>query len=268
MTTSTRLGVGPLRWLPQVVPGLLLSIAVVLVPVAPARATDGLYRVDTPEFSVVDGFTCAADDAGTTCTVSVAGRPLTVEVDAGPRFTACAASYDGRLLGCSRVTQYGPASPWVQVGSLGVPASEAPHAPWWRDVLDFRWERLMLVTALVLALLAALASFLLYRAPRLEDDDRLRRTVITGVSSLVLAVVSGLVVTAGNQDTIGVLSLFVSVAVVVPAGLMACWQHVAAGPTVGRLRERIGQAAIAFLATLLLSAVQLLWLGLAAGLPD
>jgi hypothetical protein len=268
LTTSTRLGVGLLRWLPQAVPVLLLLFAVLLVPIAPGRATDGLYRVDTPEFSVVDGFDCAVTGGLTTCAVPVAGRPLTVEVEAGPHFTACAANYDGRRLTCARVTEYGPASPWVRVGSLGVPASEAPHAPWWRDVLDFRWERLMLAAALVLALLAGLAAFLLYRAPRLEDGDRFRRTVITGVSSWVLAVVSGLLVTAGDQDNFGILSLFVTVAVVVPAGLMACWQHVAAGPAAGRLRERIGQAALAFLATLLLSGVQLLWLGLAAGLPD
>jgi hypothetical protein len=56
--------------------------------------------------------------------------------------------------------------------------------------------------------------------------------------------------------------------VFVPAAVMALWQHIAAGPTSGRLRERFGQAAMAFLATLALGAVQVLWLGLAAGLAD
>lgn len=141
MTAGTRLGVGPLRWLPQVVPGFLLLIPVLLVPVAPARAADGLYRVDTPEFSVVDGFDCAADGVLTTCVVPVAGRPLTVEVGVHPHHTACFANYDGRRLTCARVAQHGPASPWVRVGSLGVPASEAPHAPWWRDALDLWCSR-------------------------------------------------------------------------------------------------------------------------------
>lgn len=84
----------------------------------------------------------------------------------------------------------------------------------------------------------------------------------------MLAVVSGLLTTAGSQDELAALPLFLAVVVVLPAGMMACWQHVAAGPTTGRLRERFGQAAIAFLATLLLGGVQLMWLGLAAGLPD
>ncbi|WP_461124511.1 hypothetical protein [Saccharothrix stipae] len=87
----------------------------------------------------------------------VAGRPLTVEVGTNPHFTSCAARYAGRQLTCVRVMQYG---------------------------------RLVLVATLLLALLAGVAAFLLYRGPRLEDDDRLRRTMITGLSSWVLAVVS------------------------------------------------------------------------------
>ncbi|MEU4447580.1 hypothetical protein AB0K14_14505 [Actinosynnema sp. NPDC050801] len=268
MTTRTRLGVGHLRWLPQAVPGFLLLIAVLLVPVTPVEATDGMYRVDTPEFSVVDGFDCAADGVLTTCTVPVAGRPLTVEVETTPPLAACAADYDGRRLTCAQVRRYGPASPWVRVGSLGIPASEAPHAPWWRDALDLWWERLVLGATLLLALLAGLAAFLLYRGPRLEDDDRLRRTMITGLSSWVLAIVSCALVTARADDDFGAMPVFVTVAVVVPAGMMACWQYVAAGPTGGRLRERFGHAVIAFVATLLLGAVQLLWLGLAVGLLD
>lgn len=268
MTTGTRLGVGPLRWLPQAVPAILLLFAVLLVPVAPGRATDGLHRVDTPEFSVVDGFRCAVDDDQATCTAPVAGRPLTVEYRVGRTFTGCAARFDGRDLRCERIGVYGPASPWVRVGSLGVPAGEAPDVPWWRDALDLWWERLLLGCALVLALAAGAAAFLLYRAPRLEDENRLRRTVATGASSWLLALVSTFLVTLGGNDDFGAMPLFVTVAAVVPAGLMACWQHVAAGPAGDRVRERVGQAALAFLATLALGAVQLLWLGLAAGLPD
>ncbi|GAB3003726.1 hypothetical protein GCM10027184_70890 [Saccharothrix stipae] len=62
--------------------------------------------------------------------------------------------------------------------------------------------------------------------------------------------------------------MLATVAVAVPAGVMACRQYVAAGPDGGRLRERFGQVANAFTATLLLGAVRLLWLGLAAGLLD
>ncbi|MCE6995094.1 hypothetical protein LZG04_09770 [Saccharothrix sp. S26] len=266
MTTSTRLGVGPLRLLPQSVPVVLLLFAVVLAPVAPAGVTGTLHRVDTPLFSVVEGFDCASTDLLVTCTVPVAGRPLTVEADlaAGPTSGSCSATYDGRRLRCDRVTQYGPASPWVRVSSLDVPASEAPSTPWWRDALDLWWERALLLGGLVLALVAGSAAFALYRGPRLEDGDRLRRTVITGVSSWALAIVSTVLVSARVEAT----TLVVAVALLVPAGLMAFWQHVAAGPAGGRPRERLGQAAVAVLATAVLGVVHLLWLGLAAGLPD
>jgi hypothetical protein len=265
LATSTRLGVGSPRWLPQAVPAVLFLLAVLLVPVAPSRSTDTLYRVDTPEFSVVDGFDCAVRDVLATCTVPVAGRPLTVEFEARSHFGTCAATYDGRPLSCSRVGQYGPASPWVQVGSLGVSASPAP---WWRDALDLWWERLLPLVALALALVAALAAFLLYRGPRLEDDHRLRRTVITGLSCWGLAIAGNLLVTGRDAVNVGPTTLFVTVALVLPVAMVAGWQHIAAGPTSGRLRERFGQAAVAFLSTAALAAVQLLSLGLAAGLAD
>jgi hypothetical protein len=268
LTTSTRLGVGPLRWLPLFLPGLMLFVAVLLAPVSPAKATEGLYRLDTPEFAIVDGFDCAMDDIRATCTVPVAGRPLTVEVDVGPHSTPCTATYDGRDLSCERVTEYGPASAWLRVGSLGVPASAAPDSPWWRDVRDIYWDRVWLFSIPSLGLIAALAAFLLYRGPRLEDPNRMRRTAATGLICWTFPAVTSLLVTPWDKAESGLMALIIPHTVLLPACAMALWQHLAAGPLSGRLRGRFGQAAIAFVATALFSAGGLLWLALAAGLPD
>ncbi|WP_367128853.1 hypothetical protein [Saccharothrix sp. HUAS TT1] len=129
-------------------------------------------------------------------------------------------------------------------------------------------QRWYLALPVIAALLVGLVAFLLYRGPRLEDGDRVSRTVVTGVSSWVLAILSSLAVTAGHGGDFGAISLFVAVAVVVPAGVMAGWQYLAAGTTSGRLRGRWAQAAVAVFATLLLASVQLLWFGLASGLLD
>ncbi|MEU4742249.1 hypothetical protein AB0G02_17540, partial [Actinosynnema sp. NPDC023658] len=147
-------------------------------------------------------------------------------------------------------------------------AGQRSTVPWWRDALGLWWDRVLLVAIAVFALLTGLAAFLLHRAPRLEDDDRVRRTVVTGVSSWVLPILTSLLVTARAVGDYGAVLVFVAVATAVPAGAMAAWQYLATGPARGRLRERVGWSAVAVLATLLFGSVQVLWVGLASGLLD
>ncbi|MFT7836077.1 hypothetical protein Q5530_07980 [Saccharothrix sp. BKS2] len=263
MTTAIRLSAGPARLLPPVLPALLLLLAVVLAPVAPAKASNGLYRVDTPEFSVVEGFECAP--SGHSCSVVVAGRVLTVRAEL---LSPCSAEYDGRSVSCRPVSQYGPAEPWVEVGSLGVSPDQAPRTPLWRDAIDRWWTIWWLGGALGLGLLMALATAVLYRGPRLPDEHQSVRTLVTGVVCwLVPAAATLIVEPAGRESMVGVV-LVAPHFVLLPAALMAVWQHLAGGPQSGRLRGRLGQAAMAAVATTLYFGGGVIGFAMAAGLPD
>lgn len=261
MTTAVRISAGPARLLPPVLPVLLLLPAVLLAPVAPGRETGVLYRVDTPEFAVVDGFSCA----GSTCSVDVAGRVLTIRAGV---LEPCLATYDGRPVGCRPSAEYGPAEPWVLIDSLGVPPERAPSAPWWRDAIDRQWTLWWIGGALVLALVVGLATALLYRGPRLPHGDRLRQTVLTGVAAWLAPAAAVLLVEPGGRASLAGFALVAPHVVLLPVAVVTWWQHLASGPQSGRLRGRLGQAAVASVATALYVLGGVLCLAMAAGLPD
>ncbi|MGM1063322.1 hypothetical protein [Saccharothrix sp. Mg75] len=259
---------GPLRLLPAALVGFLLAVAVLLAPVAPGRA-EGVYRVDTPEFSVTGGdFDCVPSGERVACTVTLADRPFTVLLTAGAHnFEQCAASYDGRDLTCAPEMQYGLGAPWVRVSSTGLPREAAPFFPVWRDWLDRYHDRVYVFAVPSLAVLSALLACLLYRGPRRAPADRGRRALLLGGVCWLFPPLTGLVLVPWDRLGTAFLGM-VSPVLAVFAVTAGVWQYLAAGPHGGRWWGRLGQTAVALVAGLVCSAGGLLWITVAAGLPD
>ncbi|HVK25681.1 MAG TPA: hypothetical protein VM677_30345 [Actinokineospora sp.] len=274
MTTIAREGVGRLRFLPLFLPVFLLFIAISLTPVAPAKVTDGLYRIDTPEYSIGhQDIDCVKDGTVATCTTPVAGKDLTVvlDTDKSAGYLTCDAAYDGRDVSCQRTFDYGPGSDriWLDT-SLGVSAQQAAElraaVPWWNALMDGPWILVALGLLAALAVAFGLMAWFWSATPRPAAPRRLARTAATGILAWTFPAQSGLVLATPNMSFLYV--LLIPHSVVIPAAAMAMWQWTAAGAVTGAVWQRVRHVAVAVVVTVVYGAAMTLWLSMAAGFPD
>lgn len=151
MDTET---LSPLRLVPFIVLGLLLTVFAITAPTAATRVDGGLYWIraggiaDGPTFMVTHrDIACRDGDTLTTCTVTVGGETLTVTLEY-PRPTdtplACTADHGGRTVSCERMMEpgMGPDRAIVR-DQLGVDGTEASawqaRFPWWMTWDEGRW---------------------------------------------------------------------------------------------------------------------------------
>ncbi|WP_054049957.1 hypothetical protein [Alloactinosynnema sp. L-07] len=244
-----------------------------LTPVAPVNVTHGLYRIDTPAYSISHpDIECRKDGTVVTCTTPVAGKDLTIVLDtARTEYLRCEASYDGKPLACARTFDYGPGSGRVRLDtSLGVSAEQAADlraaVPWWTALIDGDWITAALGLLAALAVTSGLLAWFWSGTPRPATPRRLTRTAVTAVLAWTFPTVSGAVLAPVNESLLFV--LFIPHSVVIPAVMMATWQWSAGGAITGAVGQRVRHVALAVVATLVYGAAMTLWLSIAAGFPD
>ncbi|MFI9818701.1 hypothetical protein [Saccharothrix variisporea] len=248
------------------VPGFMLLVALLIAPVAPGKATDGLYRIDADQFSVYHNhISCTKRLSSATCTVSVDGKPLIVTLDTDPRTLVCEATFDGERVGCARTFDYGPGSHRVSVTGVSVPDAVAADLrdrfPWWGTLFDRYWVQAGLLFIGVLGPAAAVASFLWAGRPRDADGRLLVAVPVAGVVGWAL---SGFALMPWERFLEFGPSLLLVPVVLVMTG----WAVVVGRPVTGRVEWRVALALTAFACTVFSSVPVVLWISLAAGIPD
>ena len=187
---------------------VVVGVAGLLATIAPSRVTGGVYEIiigDPADRLVVptESLTCQRSADTATCTTSVAGQPLAVQVTVlshGPGDVTgpCTARHGERPVPCSAVFgDYGHASKTVIIpGGLDLSEPERTRlrmaVPWWRAGPGLTFAGLALV--LVLAVTAAAATYLLSGRARPLPGDPKVPAAVTGVAAWLLFGVSGLVI--------------------------------------------------------------------------
>ncbi|MEU5692965.1 hypothetical protein [Actinosynnema sp. NPDC020468] len=273
MTTVTRSAAGPLRHLPLMLPVFLLALVIALIPVASSRFTDGLIRVDTPQFSLSHGdIPCADSGTTVTCTVQLAGKPLELISDVATFTGSCEATYGGERVSCRKSSDYGLVRPWLYLGPVAVPADVAADLrsdfPWYRDLIDLNWMAFGLILTGVLAVLATVGAVLWSRRPREVARLRTVRTLVTAAVAWALALVAQLLLGPEWRHDTAWAVLFIPHSVIVPVLLVVVWQWACGGEVTGTPGQRFRHGLIAFVATVPYTAWSLLLIGINAGVPD
>ncbi len=269
MTTITRSAPGPLRSLPLFLPGMLLLIAVLLVPLAPSGS--GVYRITANQFAV-NYPDCTDDGTVRFCTVPVGGRTLTVSLPAeDARGRDCTATYAMESLSCRYDYSYGA---FVNVVSVGLTVPDetaravADSRPWWTRIDRGTITLTLLCLLVALALGAAVATWFLSGRPR-ETSPRLARTTgIMCATVSTLPLVDSLLLLPSERlpdMLLAALSPHMSLA---PILVMVLWQMLVGREITGRIGQRLSLTATAFVVALVYSASTLMWVGMAAGLLD
>lgn len=251
---------------------VLFCVAVVLAQIAPSRVTSGVYQVFVGEGAAViptEALTCsrAADTA--TCTTSVNGRQLTIDVRyiGWPEPGPCAARYGDRAVPCMPVFGfYGHTSQTIWItDDLGLSGTQLADlhaaAPWWRVTNELTMAMLILVCALSLA--AGAASFLLFRHLRpVSPNLRLGLVFGTGVASLAFFAGTGLLFAPPGSGELPM--LMASPFALLAATAMASWQWVLASAG-GR---RVVTTVVATVAVALYTIVTMLVFLIQSGFDD
>ena len=277
MTTTVipRRTAGPLRYLPLLVPGLLFLLALAIAPVSPARATDGLYKITTTQFSISHhDIDCVRDaDRVATCTTPVDGKVLSVELDTVPvGMLTCTATYDARDIGCTRSFDYGPGSHRVHLESLVVPEPVAEDIrgqyPWWSWLFDGPWFLFALALVAAMAIAAGVLTWIWSREPRPAARHRAVRTLVTFVVYWTFSLPVTLLVAPWDGKGVSYHMLLIPHSVLLPAALALVWQLVVSAKITGRTDQRIGLTAAGVLTTLVCAPMLMLVLALMSGMPD
>ncbi|MBB5801903.1 hypothetical protein F4560_001671 [Saccharothrix ecbatanensis] len=276
-TVSPRSTAGPLRYLPLLVPGLLFLIALAIAPVSPARATDGLYKITTTQFSISHHDIDCVKDAKlvATCTTPVDGKALSVRLDTSPVMElTCTATYDARDIACTRSFDYGPGSHRVHLESLVVsePTAEDIRGeyPWWSWLFDGPWLLFALGLIAAMTITAGVLTWIWSREPRPAARHRTVRTLVTFVVYWTFFLPVTLVVAPWEWERLGMsfYALLIPHSVLLPAVLALVWQLVVSRKLTGETGQRIGLTAAGVLTTLVCSPMLILMLSLTSGMPD
>ncbi|MBB5956952.1 hypothetical protein FHS29_003545 [Saccharothrix tamanrassetensis] len=268
MTTTTRSSPGLLRSLPLLVPGLLLLVAIALIPVS--AGGDSLYRVTTPQFTVMKP-DCAEDGTVVTCAMPVGDKTLTVviDVDRAQLNSGCTATYGSRPTACTRDRTLGNVfTPAVVLDGFTVSdeAAEAVRAgqPWWSGIGESGLTRGLFGVLVGMSLAAALVSWLLSKRPRAADPNGARTTVTTAAA--VLVPFAGIVLLVPPDQVADKLPMLLlpcfALTLVLP------WQLLVHRAISGKIGSRLGLTAAALVATAVYGSATLLVLSLATGLVD
>ncbi|XVS67539.1 hypothetical protein ACQPYE_16245 [Actinosynnema sp. CA-299493] len=277
MTTPVipRTTAGPLRYLPLLVPGLLFLVALAIAPVSPARATDGLYKITTAQFSISHHDIDCVKDAGrvATCTTTVDGKVLGVRLDTAPtRVLSCTATYDSRDTACTRSFDYGPGSHRVHLESLVVPETAAADIraeyPWWSWLFDGPWFLFALGLLAATTIAAGVLAWTWSREPRPAVKHRATRTVVTFIVYWTFYFPVTLVVAPWDPASLSYHVLLIPHSVLFPALLALGWQLAVSGKITGATRQRVGLAAASAVTTLVCGSMMVLLLAMASGMPD
>ncbi|RKT54735.1 hypothetical protein [Saccharothrix australiensis] len=266
---------GRLRSLPLLVPGFLFLVALAIAPVSPARATDGLYKITTTQFSISHhDIDCVRDrEQVATCTTQVAGATLRVRLDTTPGAAlSCTATYDGQDIACKRTFDYGPGSHRVHLSSLTVPEPDAAAIrgayPWWSAVFDGAWFAVALGLVAAVAVAAGVLAWSWSGTPRPAAPRRALRAALTFLVYWTFCIPVTLAVAPWDGTALSFHILLIPHSVLLPAVLAMVWQLVLNQPLTGATGQRIGLTAASVLTTLVCTPMMLLLLTLASGMPD
>ena len=224
---------------PMVLVVTLLGVAGLLATVAPSRVTGGVYQIvigDGDDRLVVptESLTCERVRGTATCTTSVAGEPLTVQIpvaDGAPDVASsdvCTARHADRSLACmTMIGDYGHASTSVYIpNGIAVPEAERTRlrmaVPWWRSDTWLHVTGLALVLGLAVA--AASAGYLLGGRTRSLPDNPSIGVAITAVAAWLMFAVSGLVLAPSQGLPNLLVTLIAPPPVAVAVAALATWQ--------------------------------------------
>lgn len=230
---------GPAIFLPLALIIVLLGVALAIAPLAPARATGGIYQVIIAERHTipVESLSCTRNGDFARCTVPVGGVALRVTIHYAGFDSSCTATHGDRVVGCvSGLGATGHASHTVWISdNLGGAAVDPP--PWWRAPGGPARGAAVLIAALTIA--AALGTLLLGRSPR-ERTLPLRTLAAALVGGLGAALLgaTGSLLGDGFDPTV-----LISPVLPVAALSLAFWQYHLAGP--GTRRTQVVGAAVA-----------------------
>ncbi len=277
MTTTVipRDTAGPLRYLPLLVPALLFLVALAIAPVSPARATDGLYKITTTQFSISHhDIDCVKDPQQVaTCTTPVDGKVLRVRLDTTRGAPlSCSATYDGQDIPCTRTFDYGPGSHRVHLASLTVPdpvAQEIRGAyPWWSWIFDGPWFLFALGLVVAMTVAAGVLAWIWSREPRPVARHRVLRTALTFVVFWTFFFPVSLLVAPWDGTKLSYHVLLLPHSVLLPAVLALVWQLAVSGKITGETSQRVGLTAASAVTTLVCTPMMMLLLAMTSGMPD
>ncbi|MEU4446080.1 hypothetical protein, partial [Actinosynnema sp. NPDC023926] len=274
-TVIPRTTAGPLRYLPLLVPGLLFLVALAIAPVSPAKATDGLYKITTTQFSISHhDIDCVKDaEQVATCTTTVDGKVLDVRLDTTPvTELSCTATYDSLDTACTRAFDYGPGSHRVHLDSLVVPEPAAQEIrdayPWWSWLFDGPWFLFALGLLAAMTIAAGALAWVWSRHPRPAARHRVLRTLVTFVVYWTFYLPVTLVVAPWEATKLTYHLLLIPHSVLFPALLALVWQLAVGGKVTGATGQRIGLTAASAITTLVCGSMMMLLLAVTTGMPD
>ena len=262
---------------PLVVVVTLLGVAGLLATVAPSRVTSGVYQVVIGDYAdplvvPTESLTCQRAAGTATCTASVAGQPLTVQIPVtdGPPDPAdsdvCTARHGDRSLVCmTTIADYGHASKSVYIpAGIEVPEAERTRlrnaVPWWRAG---PWLPVIgLALVLVLAVAAAAAGYLLPGRARSRPGSPVISAAVTGIAAWLMFAASGLLLEPSRP--LSSLIILATSPVAAAAAALTVWQWQLASAS----SRRWHYAATAGAATAVYAAVAVLIFLLQAAFID